>query len=124
MLPANVDLGSFCSTCCSRSTPPTPPRRSLYLLWDPAVFSCGAALLVEESVEIYCLYAAAAPVFIPTQKTNWQQLEKQFLAVQEMDNKQPFHQRDAHKLVIQRAAAVIFTSEVCNVADLFLITEL
>lgn len=36
-----------------------------YLLRDPAVFSCGAALLVEESVEIYRLYAAAAPVFVP-----------------------------------------------------------
>ncbi len=51
----------------------------MYLLWDPAVFPCGAALLVEESIEIYCLYAAAAPVLIPKQKTKCHRLETQFV---------------------------------------------
>lgn len=39
-----------------------------HLFRDPAVFPCGAALLVKESIEVYCLNAAAAPVFIATKK--------------------------------------------------------
>lgn len=46
---------------------PTPTHRGgAYLLMDPAVRSCGAALLVQESVEIYRLDAAAAPVLVST----------------------------------------------------------
>ena len=37
----------------------------VYLFRDPAVFSCCAALLVEESVEVYGFNTAAAPVLVP-----------------------------------------------------------
>lgn len=40
----------------------------LYLLWDPAVFPRAAALLVQESIEVCRLYAAAAPVLVPKTK--------------------------------------------------------
>lgn len=40
----------------------------MYLLWDPAVFPHGAALLVQEGVEVCCLDAAATPVLVPKQQ--------------------------------------------------------
>lgn len=55
-----------------------PPRWCMYLLWDPAVLPRGAALLVEESIEVYCLYAAAAPVLVPEQNKS-DRLEQIFI---------------------------------------------
>lgn len=63
--PANFEPGPFVLPAVCTFSP--LPGGVMYLLWDPAVFPRGAALLVEESIEIYCLYAAAAPVLIPKQ---------------------------------------------------------
>lgn len=42
---------------------------SSYLFGDPAVFSCCAALLIQEGVEVRGFYAAAVPVFVSRQWT-------------------------------------------------------
>lgn len=38
--------------------------KCLYLFWNPAVFACSTALLIQESLEVDGLYTAAAPVFV------------------------------------------------------------